>query len=152
MPFMKNKRDKLAKLEEQTKAAAEEEYKKKVEENEGNTEGVEPVTPKPVVLDDTDPDLFLMIKGFPSSKEEALELSKLDQALNGILVVTESSEFGLASKVQEGEEPPSEDDIVPASENAAVFKALRFFEQAKRESIKDSSLRFSAVKRIEYRH
>ena len=128
MPFMKNKRDKLAKLEEQTKAAAEEEYKKKVEENEGNTEGVEPVTPKPVVLDDTDPDLFLMIKGFPSSKEEALELSKLDQALNGILVVTESSEFGLASKVQEGEEPPSEDDIVPASENAAVFKALRFFE------------------------
>ena len=86
MPFMKNKRDKLAKLEEQTKAAAEEEYKKKVEENEGNTEGVEPVTPKPVVLDDTDPDLFLMIKGFPSSKEEALELSKLDQALNGILV------------------------------------------------------------------
>lgn len=68
MPFMRNKRDKIAKLEEQAKTAAEEEFKKKVEENEGNAEGLEPVTPKPIVLDETDPDLYIMIKGFPSSK------------------------------------------------------------------------------------
>ncbi len=115
LPFMKSRRDKLAKLEEQAKVAAEEEYKKKVEENEGNAEGVEQVQPKSVALDDTDPDLFIMFKGYPMSKEEALELGKQGYAVNGIMVVTEASEFGWASKVQEGEEAPSEDDLIPST-------------------------------------
>ena len=88
------------------------------------------MSPKPVILEDTDPDLYIMIRGFPATKEEALELGKLGYGVSGVMIVTETSEFGHASK--DGEEPPAEDDLIPASENAEVFKQMRVFEHAKR--------------------